>query len=330
MRKINIPIFVSHQGCPNDCIFCNQKKITGVYSKEKYEDIRLKIKKYLDTAAEESEIEISFFGGSFTGINIEEQNMYLLVANEFFYDKRIKGIRLSTRPDYIDDNILKNLKEKGVTTIELGVQSMNDHILKLNKRGLKSIDTINAVKKIREYDFSLGLQMMVGMYGSSEEDDIYTADEIIKLKPDFVRIYPTVVIKQTELYELYECKAFEPYTLEKATEICAKLLQKFESNKIKVIRLGLMSGEDINEKNVFGPYHSSFRELVESHIYLEKIRNDLNDIISKRIIIYCNKKATSKIIGNKKSNIIKLKNEFNLESIKIINKEIDDFFIVQE
>ena len=327
MRKINIPIFVSHQGCPNDCIFCNQKKITGVYKKEKYEEIKEKISSYLESASNDAEIEVSFFGGSFTGIDIEEQNMYLSVAGEFFKDARVKGIRISTRPDYVTKEILDNLYNKGVTTIELGVQSMDDNVLKMNKRGLISNQTISAVNLIREYDFKLGLQMMVGMYGSSEELDIYTCDEIIKLKPDFVRIYPTVVIKETALYELYNNKIYIPYSLDKAVKVCAKLLLKFRENNINVIRIGLMAGEDINEKKVYGPYHSSFRELVESYLYYEKIKNDISELTSKNIIIYCNPKNVSKITGNKKSNIIKLTEEFNLESLKVVSFDTDDYII---
>ena len=327
MRKINIPIFVSHQGCPNDCIFCNQKKITGVYKKEKSVEIYEKIKKYLDTAPEECEIEISFFGGSFTGIDFEEQNMYLDIANKFLSDERIKGIRLSTRPDYINDKILKNLKDKNVTTIELGVQSMNDKVLLMNKRGLKAEDTKKAVRKIREYGFSLGLQMMVGMYGSTKEDDIYTANRLIELKPDFVRIYPTVVIKETELFRLFESGEYTPYTVDEAVEICAKLLTMFEENNIKVIRLGLMAGEEINEKNVFGPYHSSFRELTESKIYYDKIKEQLKEVDYKDVVISCKNTLTSKIIGNRRKNLINLKNEFKLNSIAVINEDIDDFVI---
>ena len=327
MRKINIPIFVSHQGCPNDCIFCNQKKITGVYKKEKYEEIKEKIKTYLETADIDSEIEISFFGGSFTGIDISEQNLYLQTAGEFFSDKRVTGIRISTRPDYINDEILKNLISKGVTTIELGVQSMNDKVLELNKRGLDHTATLRAVELIRNYPFKLGLQMMVGMYGSNEELDMFTCDELIKLKPDFVRIYPTVVIKQTELFELYNNNVFSPYSLDEAVRISANMLKKFSAENIDVIRIGLMAGEDINEKNVFGPYHSSFRELVESYIYYEKIKNDLLKIKSSDIIIYCNPKNISKITGNKRSNIIKLTNELKLNSIKVIGADIPDYVI---
>ena len=171
---------------------------------------------------------------------------------------------------------------------------------------------------------------MVGMYGSNEELDIYTCDEIIKLKPDFVRIYPTVVIRQTELYELYENKIYKPYSLEEAVRISAGILKKFNSHRIDVIRIGLMAGEDINEKNVYGPYHSSFRVLVESYLYYEKLYKEIEELPYKKIKIVCEKKETSKIIGNKRCNIVKLINELNLETLNVENDNINGYIIKED
>ena len=171
---------------------------------------------------------------------------------------------------------------------------------------------------------------MVGMYGANENDDIYTAEKLIELKPEFVRIYPTVVIKETALYHLFESGEYIPYSLDKAVDICAVLLSRFEKNDIKVIRLGLMAGEEINEKNVYGPYHSSFRELVENKIYYKKIKELLKENKNKDVVIYCKKELTSKITGNKKNNLIKLKDEFNLNSIKVRNVNTKDFYISGE
>lgn len=327
-RKVNIPIFVSHQGCPNDCIFCNQKKITGVCEKEREDVIRKKIESFLFHTAPDCNIEISFFGGSFTGIPLEEQNMYLRVANEFFYDSRVTGIRLSTRPDYISGEILENLKKYNVTTIELGVQSMENKVLKMNKRGLEAEAVYTAVKLIREYGFSLGLQMMTGMYGSSPQTDIETAEKIIGMKPDCVRIYPTVVIEETELFDLYKNGEYKPQNIEEAVSLCAVLLKMFEENNIPVIRLGLMAGEDINENKVFGPYHSSFRELTESHIIYTEIAEFLskNPHNGKVLEVFSNKKFVSKIVGNKRSNIEKIMKEFCLSDIKITeNNQIEKY-----
>ena len=327
-RKVNIPIFVSHQGCPNDCIFCNQKKITGVCEKEREDVVRKKIENFLFHTAPDCNIEISFFGGSFTGIPMEEQNMYLSVANEFFCDSRVTGIRLSTRPDYISEEILENLKKYNVTTIELGVQSMENKVLQMNKRGLKAEDVYDAVKLIREYGFSLGLQMMTGMYGSTPKMDIKTAEKIIGMKPDCVRIYPTVVIEETELFNLYKSGEYMPQSIDDAVDLCAVLIKMFEEKDIPVIRLGLMAGEDINENKVFGPYHSSFRELTESRIIYTEISEFLkeNPHNGKVLEIFSNKRFVSKIVGNKRSNIEKIMKEFKLSDVKISeNNQIEKY-----
>lgn len=323
-RKINIPVFVSHRGCPNDCIFCNQKKITGTLCETDFSKVRENIASYLDTAPANADIEIAFFGGSFTGIEYEEQNKYLEVAGEFFSDKRVKGIRLSTRPDYITDEILSNLKSKGVTAIELGVQSMNDTVLGLNKRNLDSESTVKASAMISEYGFELGLQMMTGMYGSDREKDIDTAKKIISLKPATVRIYPTVVIEDTELFRIYEEGKYIPYSLDETVELCAELFDMFEDAGITVIRAGLMSAENIREDKVIGPYHSSFGELVSSKRYLKKIKKAMSEmnICGRKIEIHCERKIISQIAGNKKSNLCELKKEFDLADIKVKESDI--------
>lgn len=322
-RKINIPVFVSHRGCPNDCIFCNQKKITGESGKADFGEIAEKIETSLKTAPENAEIEIAFFGGSFTGIDFDEQNEYLDTAGKFLSDKRIKGIRLSTRPDYISEKILDNLKKKGVTAIELGVQSMSDDVLLKNKRNLKSEDTYKASEMIKSFGFELGLQMMTGMYGSDREEDIRTAKEIIGLKPKTVRIYPTVVIEDTELFEMYERGEYTPRSLEATIDLCAELFDMFEEAGITVIRAGLMSAENVREDKVIGPYHSSFGELVASLRYLRKLDKELEktDIKGKDAEILCERRIISQVAGNKKSNIIKLTEKYKPKSLKV--KEAD-------
>ena len=323
MRKINIPIFVSHLGCPNDCIFCDQKKITGVRGGYDFEGAEKKIALSLETAPEECEIEIAFFGGSFTGIGSEYQNKYLETAQKFMNDKRVKGIRLSTRPDYINEDILDNLKKHGVTSIELGVQSMDDKVLEMNKRNLKASDTVKAAELIKRSGFSLGLQMMTGMYGSTPEKDIETAEEIAALAPETVRIYPTVAIEGTRLYELYLSGEYVPYSLEKTVELCAKLYDLFEENNIKVIRGGLMSSSEIKEGKVAGPYHSSFGELVASRRYLRRIMEKLEgkDVSGKSVTVFSPKYKVSQVLGNKLSNIKRLKEEFPETRFSVIEKD---------
>lgn len=228
----------------------------------------------------------------------------------------IDGIRLSTRPDYISDGILENLKRYGVTTIELGVQSMSDTVLKASNRGHTADDVRDAVRKIRQYDFSLGLQMMTGLVGDSGELSLYTAAEIIKLKPDFVRIYPTLTIKDTHLATLYERGEYVPQTLDGAVELAKRLVLMFEKAEIGVIRVGLQPTEEINSDAsvVAGPFHSSFRELVENSIYLD-IFEDIVADKSGQVTIYVNPREISKAVGNKRCNIDKIKEKYNIDIV---------------
>lgn len=317
MKTYNIPVFVPHKGCPFDCVFCNQKRITGKTNDVSAETVVGIIEEYLTTLPKDGcRIETAFFGGSFTGIPIEEQSELLAAAKTYIDTGRIHGIRLSTRPDYISRPILDNLKKYGVTTIELGVQSMDDEVLVKSGRGHTKEQVKDAVKLIREYDFTLGLQMMTGLVGDTDEKSIKTAKEIIALKPDIVRIYPTLTIKDTHLETMYLNGEYTPQTVDEAVELCKKLVLMFEDNNITVIRLGLQSTDEICENGsvVAGPVHSSFGELVESSIYYDIISKSLSE--GDKAVVYVNSKEISKAVGNKRSNILKLK-ERNID-IKII------------
>ena len=309
MRKFNIPIFVPHKGCPYDCVFCNQKRITGNLKETTPDDVTNTICEYLKTLPEtDRNIEVAFFGGSFTGIPIDEQSALMERVQPYIKDGRIDGIRLSTRPDYITHEILRNLKYYGVTTIELGVQSMVDSVLKSANRGHNSKQVKNAVALIREYGFSLGLQMMTGLPGDSDEHSVKTAQRIIALKPDFVRIYPTLTIKDTYLEKMYHKGEYTPQELEDAVELSKELLLMFENAGIKVIRIGLQPTDEINEDAsvVAGPFHSAFGELVESAVYYDLIMDTVSGL-SGDVTVYVNPKEISKAVGNKRANIIKIK-----------------------
>lgn len=232
----------------------------------------------------------------------------LLNATKPFIDK-FYGIRLSTRPDYIDDEVLTILKSYNVTSIELGAQSMDDSVLKLNERGHSSQDVKNASKLIKSYGFSLGLQMMTGLYGSDEQKDIFTANEFVKLKPDTVRIYPTVIMKDTRLAELFLQKKYIPYTLENSVSLCAKLIRLFEKNKINIIRLGLHFSQSLVNNSYGENYHPAFKELCETKILYENFIScaELIDK-NKKFTVFINSKSLSKFLGQKKSNLINLKN----------------------
>lgn len=322
MRRYNIPVFVPHKGCPFDCVFCNQNRITGSIKEVTPDDVTQTIERYLKTIpAEDSIVETAFFGGSFTGIPIDEQSALMDRVAPYIQSGRISGIRLSTRPDYISYEILDNLKAHGVTTVELGVQSMADSVLKASNRGHTAAQVEAAVSLIRGYDFSLGLQMMTGLPGDTEELSILTAQRIIALKPDCVRIYPTLTIRDTYLEKLYKDGRYTPQTLEEAAELAKKLILMFEAEGIDVIRVGLQPTEEINEgaSVVAGPFHPSFRELAESRIYYDLIADALSGN-SGDAVIYVNPRELSKACGNKRSNIIRINRELG-RSIKIKGDE---------
>ena len=248
-----IPIFVPHLGCPNDCTFCNQKSISGQTKRVTKEDVKNTIEEYLKIFKENTYREIAFFGGSFTGIEKEKQEELLQVAYEYVKNKKVNSIRVSTRPDYIDVEKLKLLKKYGVKTIELGVQSTNDYILKKCKRGHTFQDVKKASKLIRRYGFNLGHQMMIGLPESTKLDELNTARDLAKLKPKIVRLYPVLVIKNTELEKEYKNGEYEPLTVLQAVERCKEIYYYFTHKKITVIRMGLQSTDLIcspeNEKS---------------------------------------------------------------------------------
>lgn len=225
------------------------------------------------------------------------------------YIKSFKGIRISTRPDYINEEVLHILKEYGVTSIELGAQSMDDIVLNANERGHTSQDVKNACYLIKRMSFKLGLQMMTGLYKATPESDLNTALEFIRLKPDCVRIYPTVIMKDTALADLYSNGVYTPYSLEESVDLCSELLLMFEDNDIDVIRVGLHYSDSLVEGSIGGNYHPAFKELCENKIFLSKILKSINNLATKDIIVFVNPASVSKVIGQNKSNIRFLNDE---------------------
>ena len=310
MKHANISIFVPHKGCPNSCSFCNQKTISGKSSSATAEDVKSAVKTALLSNIEPENTEIAFFGGSFTAIERELMVSLLTAAKSFITEYHFKGIRVSTRPDCIDREVLEILKEYGVTAIELGAQSMVDEVLLANRRGHTAEDVKKASALIKEYDFSLGLQMMTGLYKSDFKKDLFTAEEIIKIHPDTVRIYPTVVLKNTKLCEYLESGIYNPPNALETAPFCAKLLKMFTDNDIKVIKLGLHSSTDVEKDMVGGAYHPAFRELCEGYIYLDEILKNLeNKDKNKQYIVSVPEKELSKAKGQQKRNEKALKNK---------------------
>ncbi len=308
MKKGNISIFVPHNGCPQQCSFCNQKTITGQAYQPAAKDVDEAVQKALRKKG--YEFEIAFFGGSFTAIDRGYMTELLDAAEPYVKSGAVKGIRISTRPDYIDDEILTLLKAKGVTAIELGAQSMDDEVLSANMRGHTAEDVVNASTLIKSYGFELGLQMMTGLYLDTDEKDIETARKIIELKPATVRIYPTVVLKGTYLEELYDGKIYRPPAVDDAAALCTKLLPMFEEEKIKVIRLGLHSSEEIKKNMVAGAFHPAFGEIVQSRFMLNKVL----EYPPGSYEIFVSPKTVSKLKGNQKRNVYFLmENGYNVK-----------------
>ena len=325
-KHSNISIFVPHIGCPNMCSFCNQRHITGICCAPHASDVIDAVRKATTSKNYDPETtEIAFFGGSFTAINRNYMVELLKTASVFVNNGLVSGIRVSTRPDAIDDEVLQILKSFGVTSIELGAQSLNYRVLRANNRGHTAKDVKKASQLIKEYGFSLGLQMMTGLYRDNDEFAIKTAEEIIELKPDTVRIYPTIVLKDTDLAALYSDNKYKPQTLEDAVALCAKLLIMFHNANINVIRLGLHSIE--KDAYMAGPWHPAFSELCQSKIFLQKALEILN--IQGKYTIYVNKSSVSKMIGQGRSNIDSLKN-LGFDCSVRPNDRLRDYQIIAE
>ena len=323
-KQYIIPIFVPHLGCPNDCIFCNQKSISGQKKSMTKEEAKNIIDNYLASInKEDAEIEIAFFGGSFTAIEKEKQEELLKVAYEYVKEGKVESIRISTRPDCIDKETLKRLKKYKVKIIELGVQSANDYILKRANRGHTFKDVKKASKLIRWYGFKLGHQMMVGLPESTRIDEVNTAKQLIKLKPNMVRIYPVLVVKNTKLEKEYEEGKYQPLSVVQAVEICKEIVRLFADKKIDIIRVGLQNTEEISDpKNkqsevVAGPYHPAFRQLVESAMWYDAIVGKIKklNVKVKEVEVTVNPIDANNVIGHKKENVLKLKDTYDVDLI---------------
>ena len=323
-KEYVIPVFVPHLGCPNDCIFCNQRSISGQKKNITKEEAKKTIDNFLSGIKDkDAKKEIAFFGGSFTGIDEKLQEELLQIAYEYIEKGEVDSIRISTRPDYINKEILKRLKKYKVKTIELGVQSANDYILGRANRGHTFADVKRASKLIRWYGFNLGHQMMVGLPESTRQDEINTAKTLIKLKPKMVRIYPVLVIKGTKLEKEYDEGIYEPLPLVQAVETCKQLVRMFTDKKIEVIRVGLQNTDEICEPGnkesevVAGPFHPAFGQLVESSMWYDAIVEKIKklNVKVKEVEVTVNPIDINNVIGHKKENVIKLKDTYEVDLI---------------
>lgn len=303
VRKYHIPIFVPHKGCPHDCVFCNQRHITGQISDTTAFDVERITEEYLKSINCDSEsIEIAFFGGSFTAIDIDKQTELLKAAYEYVKKGYVSGIRCSTRPDCINTEILDNFKKYGGTCIELGVQSTDDYVLKCSGRGHTFEDVKYSSELIKNSGISLGHQMMMGLVGDTAEKTVKTAEDIISLGPDCVRIYPTLVVRDTKLFNMYESGVYKPLTVDDAVQQLSVLIPMFKRKKISVIRVGLQTTDEINAYTVKGPYHPAIKELAEGRIIRNTVEKQIDGVPHDELSIICNPSRISEVMGHKKCN----------------------------
>ncbi|MEG6584079.1 elongator complex protein 3 [Dendrosporobacter sp. 1207_IL3150] len=333
MKNYIIPIFIPHYGCPHDCVFCNQRKITGFTTPFTPEQISEEIERHLKLITKPRRIEVAFYGGSFTALGIDIQRALLTPAHVALKKGAIHAIRVSTRPDCISAEIVSFLYSYGVTTIELGVQSMDNNVLIAANRGHTSGHVIKAVNSIRKTPIKLGIQLMPGLPNENLNSLIKTAQQIAGLKPDFVRIYPTIVIANTKLADLYQYNLYKPLTIVQAVRYCAYLRLFFEKNDIKVIRTGLQATDELASKNVVlaGPYHPAFGEMVESHIFKAMVEQCLDQVCfsAGKILISHHPKDTSKIRGLKNTNVKYWVNKYKID-IELVQDGVNTGEVVLE
>ena len=314
-RRRIIPIFVPHAGCPNNCVFCNQKRISGSLLPASGQTVRDALANIENGAG----FELAFYGGSFTAVSASIQEELLSAAQPHLERGAIGVIRVSTRPDAADAAALSRLERFGVKTVELGAQSMCDEVLALSGRGHTAADTVQAASAVKESGFALILQMMTGLPGSSAERDLRTAEQIVRLRPDGVRIYPTVVIRDTPLEEFWKRGTYKEHTVKDAIEICSRILPLFASAGIPVIRLGLNPTEELSGgAAVAGAYHPALGELVRSRVLRRRMEELLSGIRPGSTAVFCvPPRQLSAAVGQHRENLSKLKEQYRLKEIRI-------------
>ena len=323
-RHINIPIFIPHLGCPNMCVFCNQKTISGTTEFDR-KSVRRQIDDALATIPVDAETEIAFFGGSFTGIDRDLMICLLELANEYVSSGRVGGIRLSTRPDYINEEILGILSRYPVRTVELGIQSMDDGVLGVCRRGHTAAQTVDACRAVKSYGFELIGQMMTGLPGANGDSEVYTAQKICSMGADGARVYPTVVFKDTELCRMAQDGEYHVADNDEIVERTKNVLAVFAQAGVPVIRVGLCASENLADDDMVwgGANHSAIGELAMGELYMDVISRALqeNGVHGGSVVVSVPRSEMSKAVGQKKKNTTRLINNFSLRDIKFVEDE---------
>lgn len=327
MKHINIPVFIPHLGCPNTCVFCNQRKISGV-SEFDIGGVRDKIETVLKSEhSSGAEIEIAFFGGSFTGIPREQMLSLLELAGGYLRSGEVRSLRCSTRPDYIDEEIIDILKSHGMTTVELGIQSMSDSVLRMSRRGHTAEQSMRACRLIKESGIRLVGQMMTGLPGSSREDEIYTAECLCMADADAARVYPTMVFAQTELEAMLNRREYLPPDTEDTVERVADVLEVFDRYSVPVIRIGLCASDELesDEGIIAGGYEPAIGEMAVSRIFLRRMKDVLgspenagfSSVRGKILNVRCPLRRTSAVFGHRSENSKALRNIYEIKKLAV-------------
>ena len=319
-RESIIPVFVPHLGCPNDCVFCNQRRISGSVAPATAEDVVSAIENALRLTPPGTRRQLAFYGGSFTAIPVAEQESLLGAAVPYLERGDIASLRLSTRPDAIDGAVLRRLRSYGVETIELGAQSMSERVLALSGRGHTAADVEDAARAVKGAGFRLILQMMTGLPGADDESDVESARRIAALGPDGVRVYPTVIVRDTALCDLWRAGRYKEHTVEDAVRVCARILPVFERAGIPVIRLGLNPTEDLSGGDaVGGAYHPALGELVKSRIMRDRAEKILSGAKrGEQAVLRVNPRLMSQLVGQHGANRAYLVERFGLDGLRVI------------
>ncbi len=313
-KPLVIPVFIPHSGCPHQCAFCNQSIITSQKSKlPEQSQIHDIITQYLQYKGGRKRVELAFFGGNFLGLPHKTIIKLLEIINPYVNEKKINGIRFSTRPDTINTQTLELIKPYKISAVELGVQSMNDAVLLKSQRGHTALDTKKAIKLLQKYSFKIGVQVMVGLPGDSENLLLKSTKLIAGLGPDFARIYPLMVLKNSLMEQWYENNSYNPLNLEESVNLVKKMYQIFKAADIDVIRIGLQASDMLEDKSMVlaGPWHPAFGHLVFSQIFYDTICRKIDQnpelLRAEKLVLRVHPKSESRLRGDKNSNIKKLK-----------------------
>jgi histone acetyltransferase (RNA polymerase elongator complex component) len=310
-----IPVFIPHQGCPHCCIFCNQHQISGQGGgRVSARDVDDTVQRWLERSRPGTgkEVQVAFYGGSFTGLELSRQEELLGAVAPFMQQGLVQTIRLSTRPDYVDPGIVDFLRRRGVGIVELGVQSLDDAVLEASNRGHTARQSIQAARLLKEGGFQVGVQLMLGLPGQTTRSLLKTARQVASLQPDFARIYPVLVLRGSRLAYLYEQGDFHPLTLGAAVVRAARVKKIFDENSIRVVRMGLQPGPELEKNLLAGPYYPAFGEMVNSRLMFLQTRKLLAAVPEgNRVTLTINEKDQSVFRGLKSANMKRLA-ELNL------------------